>query len=54
MKPQQLQKLMGKKLTGGYTSRELKRKGKADAQQSAQGKGPEPIAVKLIKGLDKK
>jgi hypothetical protein len=53
MKRQQLEKVMGKKIEGGYTSRELKRKGKERQQQPAR-EGQEPIAVKLIKGLERK
>ena len=56
MKRQQLEKMLGKKITGGYGGG--RRKGGGGKAQAPAGTPPEdgkvPIAVRLIRGLDKK
>lgn len=56
MKRQQLDKLIGKKITGGY-GKGPRGKG-SDGASGKQGAGTDPsrqpIAVRLIKGLEKK
>jgi hypothetical protein len=57
MKRQQLEKLIGKKLTGGYRQGMGKARGGAKgpaAPQPQDGERKQPIAVRLIQGLGKK
>jgi len=58
MKRQQIEKLMGKKITGGYGPGGKGRgrgQGGGQQQKNAQGEPQRvPIAVKLIKGLGEK
>jgi hypothetical protein len=57
MKRQQLEKMIGKKIAGGYGDGRRKSRGsKTQAQSAAQGKDEAkvPIAVRLIKGLERK
>ena len=56
MKRQQLEKLIGKKIAGGYGDGRRKGRGaKAQVQpQDGKDEAKVPIAVRLIKGLERK